>query len=109
MKICDAVQVLQQFRRQRVLDIEHADPFAVEGVAVKHGNEVHQAAHVTAAVHDEEQVGGGVGADHGAVIGELEEDLADLFHGDVLEEDQVQHGAVIFGNVVGVSSVGVYP
>src|SRR5579863_6820579 len=69
-----------------------------ERVAVEQRNQIQGAAHVAVAIENEKKIGGRVGGN--GRVGEFQKNIAKLIHGDVLQEDQVQHELIVIGNIL---------
>ena len=84
--------------RTSVLHLEQTHALVGEDVGVEQGDQLHRALDLTPAVEDEQEICGCVGDGLGAFADERLDDLGHFRHGGVLEEDEVEHELVVFGD-----------
>ena len=76
------------------------DAFAGEGIAIEQRNQLHQAAHVAAAVQNEQQIRRRIYLHDGIRVREFLDHFAQLVDVDIFQKDQVEHELIVSGNIL---------
>ena len=81
------------------MEFVQPDAFAGKGIAIEERHQLHQAAHVAAAVQNEQQIRRRIDFHHGVRVGEFLEHFAQLLDADVLQKNQVEHELIVGGDI----------